>query len=71
MKYRITIDAATNEIKTEGVCPRFLRTGDEAKEELTRRRDLLRQWEQAETPDWLQDTVDYLKDRLEQNSFSE
>ena len=71
MKYRITIDTAKNEITTEVACPRFLRTGDEAKEELARRRDILRQWEQAETPDWLQDTVDYLKDRLEQNGLSE
>ncbi len=65
MKYCITIDAATNEITAEVVCPRFLRTGDESKEELVHRGALLRQWEQAETPDWLQDTVDYLQDRLE------
>lgn len=67
MKYYITIDADSNEITADIVYPRFLRTGSETQEELQRYRNLIGEWKRAETPDWLQDTVDYLQDRLAQD----
>lgn len=66
MKYSITIDTNSNEITADVVCPRFLRTGSETQEELARRRNCIGEWARAKTPDWLQDTVDYLQDRLNQ-----
>lgn len=64
MKYSITIDTDSNEITADIVCPRFLRTGDETRKELECRRNLIGKSERTETPDWLQDLVDYLQDRL-------
>jgi len=35
-------------------------------EKSERYRNLIGEWKRAKTPDWLQDTVDYLQDRLTQ-----
>lgn len=67
MKYSITIDTNSNEITADVVCPRFLRTGSETQKELERYHNLIDEWQRAKTPDWLQDTVDYLQDLLAQD----
>lgn len=66
MNYCITISTEKNEVTADVICPRFLRTGDETRKELECQRNLIDEWERAETPDWLQDTIDYLQDRLNQ-----